>query len=700
MRLRHAFVLVLAVVTVVLGLAVLSGFALYDSAVEENRVDSLETTAETTAVQVDGLLSERSRTVELQARDPVLLGPADQRRDALSRFVETTSFQGVSVLDRDGRMVAIDSVGLSSADRDSLIGTDLSDRTYFQRAISGESYVSEPVQAETGNFIVTLSQPVEDDGEIVGTLNAALHLHDGALFESVIPDESGETAVRVESNGQMLYETGPWNGSNLLQAAAAVETTGWTVTVARPSATDGSQTRTATALQFLAAALVLGTLVAFGLWFQRSNLRQIDELLEGFDRLADREYGAEVGLGGTEEWDRIGTRFNDVSRALADHERELEQYREIVERVDDPIELQDRDGNYLLINDAVTDLAGLSETELVGADESRFMDETTVSLIERKKAEVIETERPVEYEISSVSDGSGPERTFSVRRFPYYDESGDLVGTLAVSRDITSQKERETELRQYKRAITGATDLICAVDSDGKYLFANPQYRAYHGIDRVGIGDLDTASVFDEETDEDITEYSQRALAGESVKYQMTRVHPTRGERILDVRYYPLGGVETTGFVAVLRDVTEREERARQLRVVDRVLRHNLRNDLTVVQLEAERIADGAEGTIADAATEILSHSEGLLTTSRKSRNITEVLSESPTLRSIEITPLLDRIVETFTGEHPEASIEIDTPAELTVSATVSLQKAIEELVANAIVHSDRESPSIELRAE
>ena len=484
MRLRHAFVVVLTVVTVVLSLAVLSGFALYDSAVDEHTTESLETTAETTAVQIDGLLSERSRTVELQARDPVLLGPDEQRRMVLDRFVETTSFQGVSVLDSDGRMVAIESMQLSETDREALLGEDFSNREYFQAAIDGERYVSEPVEAETGNYIVTISQPIEEEGEVVGTLNAALYLHDGALFESVAPEESADTAVRVETDGRTLFETGPWDETDLLEASAEVESTGWTVTIARSAAAAGSRTQTATALQFLAAALVLVTLVAFGLWFQRSNLRQIEELLDGFDRLADREYGAEVTLGGTEEWKTIGSRFNYVSRALADHERELEQYREIVERVDDPIKLQDCEGNYLLINDAVTDLAGRSEEELVGADESLFMDEGTVSLIEEKKAEVLETERPVEYDISPVCAGSEAEATFSVRRYPYYDGTGDLAGSLAICREVTSLKDRETELRQYKRAITGATDLICAVDADRQYLFANPQYRAYHGIDR------------------------------------------------------------------------------------------------------------------------------------------------------------------------------------------------------------------------
>lgn len=89
------------------------------------------------------------------------------------------------------------------------------------------------------------------------------------------------------------------------------------------------------------------------------------------------------------------------------------------------------------------------------------------------------------------------------------------------------------------------------------------------------------------------------------MSYRTTRHHPTKGERTLDAQYYPLGGDEPEaphadaidvgdtavdrsddqgGVVAVLRDVTDRENRSRQLRAVDRVLQHNIRNDLNAIE--------------------------------------------------------------------------------------------------------------------
>lgn len=696
MRLRRAFAIVIALVAVVLGVAVVSGFQLYEDAVSERGQQSLETTAEATATQIDGLLAERSRTIELQATDPTLLNDSRARRATLQRLVQVTPYQGISVINADGTMEAIESEGLSESNRTALLGQDFSDRTYFQRALGGETYVSEPVTAETGNRIVTISTPIRVDGRIVATLNGALHVEDAAFFESLSVIGDGTHELTIRAGDEQLYETGVVDTDrDHSTATATVGHTGWTVT-ATSADTSSRQAQLATGLQFVAGALVVLSLIGFGTWFKRTNLDQIEALLAGLDRLADRSYGTEISVSGAEEWDEIETRFNEVSGALARHERELKRYREIVQRVSDPITIQNCAGETELANHALTELSGYSRDDIIGAEESLYMDEAATEQVAERRAEVLETAQPVEFELSAPFERTATEATFSVQQYPYYDEAGELGGTLSVYRDVTDLKARETELRQYKRAVDGATDLICAVDQDREYLFANPQYCAYHGLDQASVREIDTQRVF--ETGGTITEHAEQALDGETVKYKMTRTHPDGGERTLDVRYYPFGDQEVAGFVAVLRDVTEREERARQLRVVDRVLRHNLRNDLTVISLEAERISAGATGEIADAAAAIRTHADGLLTTSNKSRSITEVLDNDSEQCTVDVADALRTIQRDTDCE--DAEVTVDSPEDACVSAAANLHEALGELVTNAIVHSDQTTPSVEITVE
>ncbi|OYR56093.1 PAS domain S-box protein [Halorubrum halodurans] len=394
----------------------------------------------------------------------------------------------------------------------------------------------------------------------------------------------------------------------------------------------------------------------------------------------------------------------------------LKQYQDIVEQLDEPILLQNRDGEFELLNEAVSDFAGVPREELYGTDEFAFMDPETAATIDDRREEVLETEETVDYEVSPTFESSGREATFSTRRYPYYDGDGDLAGTFAICRDVTEIKTRERELEQFERAIDGATDLIAAVDRDGQFLFANRQYRTYHDIEETDVNGLSLTEVVDDEQYPDVKRHVDRALRGESVEYRTTRTHPDRGTRTFDVRYYPLEASEdedaVAGVVGVLRDVTDSENRATQLQVVDRVLQHNLRNAVTVIRGRAEQIAGrGTERTdaagrdpdeLAEAASYIVSRADELLTTSEKVHHITEVLSDPPDVEAVDLGRTVDQLVAATDSEFAAATISASTPAagEAVASATGWIDRAIEELIHNAVVHHDRDRPSIEVAVE
>ena len=401
---------------------------------------------------------------------------------------------------------------------------------------------------------------------------------------------------------------------------------------------------------------------------------------------------------------------------------QLKRYRDIVEQLDDPVLLQNLDGEFELLNEAVSEFAGVAREELYGNDESGFIDPETAATIDERREDVIETEETAEYEVSPTFERSGREVTFSTRRYPYYDGDGELSGTFAIRRDVTDIRAHERELEQFEHAIDGATDLIAAVDRDGQFLFANRQYRAYHGIDTTEVNGLTIGDVVDGEQYQEVKRHVDRALRGRSIEYRTSRTHPDRGTRRFDVRYYPLGDAdgsgEAGGVVGVLRDVTESENRSRQLRVVDRVLQHNLRNAITVIRGQAERllvrdggptvgtdaadIAGSGTGDLTEAASYIVSRADELLTTSEKAHHITEVLSDPPDRGPVDLGRTVDRLVTAFAAEFPDATVAASTPApgEAVVSATAWIDRAVEELVHNAIVHHDRDRPSVEIAVE
>ncbi len=257
---------------------------------------------------------------------------------------------------------------------------------------------------------------------------------------------------------------------------------------------------------------------------------------------------------------------------------EHKSFTEIVERIDDPVMLQNRDGTYRVVNQAVADLAGRPKEALVGQRESVFMDRETAETIEKMKDRVLTTEEPLSYQLSPTFP-DGTERTFATARYPYYDSDGQLDGTIAICRDVT-------DLEQHKR----------------------------------------------------------------------------------------------------------------QLQVLDRVLRHNLRNNMNVITGHAEVIADEAAGKTAEHAAKITETSERLLALSQKQRDITQFLSESHTIRQIDIRLLVENLAVQVGSTHPNAEIKISGGQEQQVSALSAIEQAIEELLTNSVVHADHPDPVVSVQ--
>ncbi|MFC7075951.1 sensor histidine kinase [Haloarcula halophila] len=317
MHLRTTFLLTLAAVALVLSGVVFAGFSLHKQEVTQQERTRLNTSAETVAHDIDTRLGEKQSTVALWAtNDDIAAHGAPAQRGALATFRAQTAFEGVSVVAANGTMVAIDSAGLSAERRDELTGTDFSTRPYVQEALDGKQYISAPFEAESGHFIVTISAPIRQQGTVVGTLNGAFHLTATNFFESsttLLPPEQALTVRSVDDT--RLYSDPPPSGERFT-ATAPVDRTGWTVTVAVDRAAVAQPIRRASTYQFGALALTLFAVAVLGIWASRLTIRQIDELVAGFDALESGNYGTTVDLGTTTEWQRISHRFSELAATL------------------------------------------------------------------------------------------------------------------------------------------------------------------------------------------------------------------------------------------------------------------------------------------------------------------------------------------------------------------------------------------------
>jgi signal transduction histidine kinase len=145
------------------------------------------------------------------------------------------------------------------------------------------------------------------------------------------------------------------------------------------------------------------------------------------------------------------------------------------------------------------------------------------------------------------------------------------------------------------------------------------------------------------------------------------------------------------GHAIVLRDITARHRYQQRLEVANRVLRHNLRNDMNVVRGYAETVASGVTDDAERAANAILDRTDELLTVGEKARKVSELddsHAQAPTRH--DITELVAGIVHRTAREYPNTAVSIDgtagAEAQLTDSGSVgtAIREVIELLVAQA----------------
>ena len=172
-------------------------------------------------------------------------------------------------------------------------------------------------------------------------------------------------------------------------------------------------------------------------------------------------------------------------------------------------------------------------------------------------------------------------------------------------------------------------------------------------------------------------------------------------ERLFDVRLTPLGGENRDGGrVVALRDVTEQQRRRQQLDVLHRVLRHNIRNDMTVVYGHAENLeaqqADPSRGTDGgvDSVQAIKERSEEIVAMAEKARTLERMLDREERAPVPEpIVALVESVAAGVRAEHPNVTVGVTARASETVCADAQLRTVVENLVENAAEHNTAVDP-------
>ena len=296
---------------------------------------------------------------------------------------------------------------------------------------------------------------------------------------------------------------------------------------------------------------------------------------------------------------------------------------------------------------------------------------------------------------------------------------GESTVTVLALTDVTERErqrrqliQREHELDQrnelYRAVIAASFAFVFRIDLNGRFSFVSPSVEAFLGYEP---GDLtgEPISVLgaDQETVDQANGYLQEVTSGTSLQVRDLPVATRSGRTVhVDVRLVPIyeasvdqesrTPADIVGAQAMVRDASERRQREGLISVMNRVLRHNVRNKLTVINGRAQLLADDLDGTAKSNAEAILQAGNRLLDLTESARRIEANRELVPELETIDVIPIMNDSVDELEDRYPAATVTTEMPETAVAKTLPQIETALWELLENAAEHTGPQ-PTIEV---
>ncbi|MFB6168166.1 MAG: PAS domain S-box protein [Haloferacaceae archaeon] len=409
---------------------------------------------------------------------------------------------------------------------------------------------------------------------------------------------------------------------------------------------------------------------------------------EGWRVRADgSEFYADVRYAPLEADDGEFRGYAVIVRDMTDRRRQRRRTETFVEESEDVVTIVDTDGTITYASGSAErvlgydpdDLAGENLFDRVHPDHRERAMETFFASIENPDANFRAECR--------LRSGDGEWRNVEGQCRNMLDDDA-IDGMLLYLRDVTERKERA---RRYESIFNQTFQLTGLLDPDGTIVEVNDAVVEFSGAERdaiVGEPFVDASWwAHSEAVRDDVRDAIERARGGEFVRYE-TEMRGADGLATIDFSAKPV--TDDDGEVSLLvvegRDVTTREQYRRNLAVMRRVMRHNIRNDLSKLrgwtrmmcdEPDAERRAEQFETVNA-----VLDRWEAM---TEKAREIREVLDSGVDDRGrTEAGPLIEDALAPVRDAYADVTVTTDVSVDESRQVRTSLREAVRELAENA----------------
>ncbi|MEG4629433.1 PAS domain S-box protein [Microcoleus sp. AR_TQ3_B6] len=265
----------------------------------------------------------------------------------------------------------------------------------------------------------------------------------------------------------------------------------------------------------------------------------------------------------------------------------------ILESTPDIIVVKDREGRYVALNSNVAkSFYGKTIEEIIGKDDSELLPPAAAVSIMAKDRQIMETGTTETYE-EDVSNGKGS-TSFLTTKAPWRDAQGNIIGLIAIARNINDRKQVEADLRERNALLNSilesTPDFIVVKDREGRLVALNSNLANFFGKPIEEIIGKDDSELLPPDVARKIMANDRQIMAtgiaetyeedvstGETSTTFFTTKVPWRDNQ---------GNI--VGIIATTRDISDRKQAEQKLRQTLEML--DLASDAIIIRDMDDRI--------------------------------------------------------------------------------------------------------------
>ncbi|WP_158555827.1 EAL domain-containing protein [Peribacillus glennii] len=256
---------------------------------------------------------------------------------------------------------------------------------------------------------------------------------------------------------------------------------------------------------------------------------------------------------------------------LRDLQVSEQQIHILIDLIPEIIVVKDEKGRYVLANQMALDLYELRDLDYKGKTDidlaimkPKYQESFDYNIktdeLAWRKGSTLTVEKTVERP-------DGEQQVWEVMKTPVFDEDGNRLRLIIVSRNVSERKKAETELQlseeKYRLIADNMKDLIGMLDENGKVRYVSPSFARVLGYETIQYGEFDFVSIVHREDFPTVKKIFHNMISEQKELGKAEfRCRHSNGEYIwFEVNFSSVYGIDgdVDHIIIVARDISERK---------------------------------------------------------------------------------------------------------------------------------------------